>query len=164
MSLPGQHPKMPADLDFEASAPLPIDRSQENGRNPLSGLGSPTEFHPCTTVGVVSRRNEIRIHPFQGFFPYSVLPARRSHIPPTGPIPSVTLRPQVLSTSRRFAPHPACRAYFIPVPLLGFPLQGFSPATVPYALSSAGSLGVLASPRGSARPFRVSRTLHQAHR
>jgi hypothetical protein len=128
-------------------------------------LGLPYRVSPLHHRGCRSPAEaRSRIHPFQGFFPYSVFPASRSHIPPTDPTPPVTLRPQGLSPSRRLAPRLACRAYFISVPLLGFPLQGFDPTTVPYALSNAGSLRVLASPHGSARSSRVSRTLHQAHR
>jgi hypothetical protein len=140
--LPGTRPKTPADLDSEVSIPPPIARSQMNGRNPLSGLGSPTEFHPYTTVNASTTEAAATIHPFQGFLPYSVLPAEQSHIPPTDPIPPVTLRPQGLSPSRRFAPRSACRACSIPVPLLGFPLQGVHPTAAPYVLSNAGSLRV----------------------
>jgi len=46
-----------------------------------------------------------------------------------------TLRPQVFSTSRRFAPHSSSRAYFIPLPRPGSrPFRGFSPraATLPH--------------------------------
>jgi len=35
-------------------------------------------------------------------------------------------RPQCFSHSRRFAPRGALRAYFIPLPRVGFTLQGFS--------------------------------------
>jgi len=46
-----------------------------------------------------------------------------------------TVRPQVFSTSRRFAPHPSSQAYFIPLPRPGsLPFRGFSPraATLPH--------------------------------
>jgi hypothetical protein len=36
-----------------------------------------------------------------------------------------------------------CRAYFIPVPLMGLTLRGFTPFRVPYALSNAASLSKL---------------------
>jgi hypothetical protein len=53
----------------------------------------------------------------------------------------VTLRPQGFSPSRRLAPPTACRACFIPVPLMGFALRGFAPpGAAPYALSNAVTL------------------------
>lgn len=52
---------------------------------------------------------------------------------------NVTLRPQVFSPSRRFAPQPDFWVYFAPVPLLGFALQGFTPHPVPLALPSLAS-------------------------
>lgn len=51
------------------------------------------------------------------------------------------LRPQGFSPSRRLAPLATFRAYFIPVPLLGFTLRGFDPPLVLYVLSNAASLG-----------------------
>jgi hypothetical protein len=61
--------------------------------------------------------------PFQGFFPFSVFPTARSDISPVIPKPLVKLRPQGFAPSRRFAPRTICRAYSIPVPLLGFPSE-----------------------------------------
>jgi len=87
-----------------------------------------------------SRPTKHRVRPFRGFFPFSVFPAAWSHIPPTVPRPPVLLRPQGFAPSRRFAPHTTCRAYFIPVPLLGFTLRGFCPRVAPYAVPDAGSL------------------------
>lgn len=72
---------------------------------------------------------------FRGLFPFSVFPTTRSHIPPTPPMASGTLRPQGFSPSRRFTPRVISRAYFIPVPLLGFTLRGVSPSVAPYVLS-----------------------------
>lgn len=46
-------------------------------------------------------------------------------IPPTVPNRRVKLRPQSFALSRRFAPAMNCRAYFVPVPLLGFPFEAF---------------------------------------
>lgn len=45
--------------------------------------------------------------------------------------PLTTVRPQVFSTSRRFAPLPALRACFIPLPHPGFIRSGASPSTQP---------------------------------
>lgn len=55
----------------------------------------------------------------------------------------VPLRPQGFAPSRRFAPRAISRAYFIPIPILGFTLRGFDPRAVPYALSGAESLRIL---------------------
>lgn len=68
------------------------------------------------------------------------------------PNPPVTLRPQGLSPSRRFAPRKACRACFIPVPLLGFSLRGLVPPAAPYVLSNAGALMELAVASVDATP------------
>jgi hypothetical protein len=47
--------------------------------------------------------------------------------PPTWRVPTAAaFRPQVFSTSRRFAPRVASRACFIPLARPGFPLQGLS--------------------------------------
>jgi hypothetical protein len=53
------------------------------------------------------------------------IPCRRLH-----------LRPQGFTPSRRFAPPMACRAYFIPVPLLGLSLRGFEPPLAPCSFSA----------------------------
>jgi hypothetical protein len=52
-------------------------------------------------------------------------------------IPShrLRLRPQGFAPSRRFAPPMACRACFIPVPLLGLTLRGFQPLLAPCSFS-----------------------------
>jgi len=55
----------------------------------------------------------------------SRLPPRRS-ARRTGVHAGAAFRPQVFSTSRRFAPHVASQAYFIPLARPGFALQGFS--------------------------------------
>jgi hypothetical protein len=72
---------------------------------------------------------------------------------PRTPVP---LRPQGFAPSRRFAPRAACRAYFIPVPLLGLTLRGFVPHAMPYVLSNAESLRVHTKVRSEtmARPSR----------
>jgi len=98
-------------------------------KDPLTSFGSLTEFHQCvTTNGSCFRRNMPTIRPFQGFEPFSVFPATRSHLIPADiPCPPVTLRPQGFSPSRRFAPPATCQAYFILDPLLGFSLRGIYP-------------------------------------
>lgn len=45
-----------------------------------------------------------------------------------------------------------CRAYFIPVPLLGFALRGFAPCLVPYVLSNAATLLALVKASRNAFP------------
>jgi hypothetical protein len=104
------------------------------GGNPLSGLGSTyrvsaphhRERRPnhtakdIVTDGITSR-------PIRGLFPFSVFPTTESNLPPANPNPPVMLRPQGFAPSRRLAPPAACRAYFIPVPLLGFPFEALIP-------------------------------------
>jgi len=93
--------------------------------------------------------------PSEVSFPFSVFPATRSHLPPAGANPPVTLRPQGFAPSRRFAPRATSRACFIPVPLLGFTPRGFVPRATPYAISDAGPL--LGFPPVSEEPGRPSR-------
>jgi hypothetical protein len=90
--------------------------------------------------------------------PFSVFPVVRSHLTRRIPNPPVTLRPQGFAPSRRFAPRATCRAYSIPVPLLGLTPRGFDPRATPYAVSGAGPLlGFLpASRRKPVRPSRGS--------
>jgi len=62
--------------------------------------------------------------------PGSFAPLRdlSSQSPHHGSLPrSPSFRPQRFSRSRRLSPLSAVRAYFIPLPRAGFPLQGFSP-------------------------------------
>lgn len=51
------------------------------------------------------------------------------------PCRRLRLRPQGFAPSRRFAPPMACRACFIPVPLLGLTLRGFEPPLAPCSFS-----------------------------
>jgi hypothetical protein len=51
------------------------------------------------------------------------------------PCRRLRLRPQGFAPSRRFAPPMACRAYFIPVPLVGLTLRGFQPPLAPCSFS-----------------------------
>jgi hypothetical protein len=69
-----------------------------------------------------------------------------------GPTTPATVRPQRFARSRRFAPPETLRAYFIPVTLMGFSLQGFSLARSTAPLRNRSSLAV--PPR--ARPVKVS--------
>lgn len=104
---------------------------------PLAGFGSLSEYHQYVTAICRCFASATDTRPFQGLLPFSVFPAAKSHLPPVDPNQPVTLRPRDFSPPRRFAPFVTCRAYSIPVPLLGFTLRGFAPSTVPYALSSA---------------------------
>ena len=107
--------------------------------NPLSSFGSLPECHPTSPRGAISRTRPPRS--FRGFPPLQRFRSvAEPHTPGWFPTIPVTLRPQGFTPSRRFAPRGASRAYSIPVPLLGFTLRGFSPPTVPYALSDAESL------------------------
>jgi hypothetical protein len=115
--------------------------------------------HRAQRVSRLSPANHT-VHPFRGFFPFSVLPAARSHLNPRElPPHGLELRPWAFSTLRRFAPHTTCRAYFIPDPLMGFSLRGLAPPETPYALSGAVTLTRLdndvnaaSPPQGFARP------------
>jgi hypothetical protein len=51
--------------------------------DPLTSFGSPTEFSPYATVRSTYRLTSTvhTAHPFRGFFPFSVFPAARSHLP-----------------------------------------------------------------------------------
>jgi hypothetical protein len=105
----------------------PLHTIKDRG-HPLSGLDSLSEFHPCITAGFRTTRSaQSGTRPFRGFFPFSVLPATRSHLPRRDPSRPVRLRPRGFAPPRRFAPRATCRACFISVPPLGFTLRGFYP-------------------------------------
>jgi len=59
-----------------------------------------------------------------------------------------TVRPQRFARSRRFTPPETVRAYFIPVTLMGFGLQGFSLAKSTGFFRSRSSLAVPSKPAG----------------
>ena len=59
-----------------------------------------------------------------GFVPYGVFPTTASYIPPKATNPRVTMPSQRFTRSQGFLPPAVCRPYFMPVPPLGFPLQG----------------------------------------
>ena len=112
---------------------------------PLSGLvplQSVTRASPChRDASLAASSEEPTPHSatpsqsFRGLFPFSVFPTTQSYIVPKPTKASVMLRPQGFAPSRRFAPRVISRAYFIPVPLLGFTLRGIPPSATPYALS-----------------------------
>jgi len=106
-------------LDSEVSTPPPFPRSQNRGY-PLSGFGSLSEYHPYVAAQSSVIPKDRAAAPLPRFLPLQRLSTTRSHIPPAGPIPPVTLRPQGFTPSRRLAPLMAFRAYSIPVPLMGF--------------------------------------------
>lgn len=74
-----------------------------------------------------------------GFFPFDVFPVPGSHSlrrrPTAGYVPS-----QRFSRSQGLPPPSTCRPCFMPVPPVGFPLQGRSPPAEPFTLSSAVAL------------------------
>jgi hypothetical protein len=77
--------------------------------------------HRSVDVHVVGR---FGVAPNRGLFPFSVFPTAVSHIHPASThAHPVTLRPQGFAPSRRFAPTTVCRAYSIPIPLMGFPFE-----------------------------------------
>lgn len=94
---------------------------------PSLRLRLPFRVLPKLAAGPRTSPDVLSAHFSRGFFPSDVFPTTKSHLPPTVSIPPVTLRPQGFAPSRRFAPSVACRAYFIPVPSMGFPLRGFRP-------------------------------------
>jgi hypothetical protein len=127
---------------------------------PLSGLGSPTQFHRLHTARSDDTEMPTFHAPSEVPSPSASCRSRGATLLRRDPSPPVTLRPQGFAPSRRFAPPTTCRAYFIPVPLLGFPFEA-CPHTVPYALSSAGPLRFLTTssrmpppPQGSSTPCR----------
>jgi len=70
------------------------------------------------------------------------------------PVLQPSLHLQVFSTSWRFDPPRACRSYFIPDPLLGFTLQGFTPHTQPHTVPGVRTLMWLETTRHGCRRTR----------
>jgi hypothetical protein len=124
---------------------------------PLSGFGSLSEFHQyATTNQTVTPERIALVRPYRGFFPFSVCQSRRATYP------------------RRFPPHRLRCALRVSHPLdallpsrpsglvpsryrsWGFPLRGFDPHPLPYALSSAAPLRISPSIRRRGRPSRDS--------
>jgi hypothetical protein len=68
----------------EVSAPSPLPQRMNVAGDPLSGFGSPSEFHQCVTVRahISGPAENHAAYPFRGFFPFSVLPAARSYRTP----------------------------------------------------------------------------------
>lgn len=71
-----------------------------------------------------------------GFIPFDVFPALDSHIPSKITIFWVTVPSQCFSHSQGFHPSKTCWSYFIPVPSLGFTLQGCFPYNSWWAFSN----------------------------
>jgi hypothetical protein len=123
--------------------------------DPLSGLTSLSEYHQTDSVNRVATRprepagpsSKNRSLPSRGCGPCSVLTELGSDVHPAETHLhrlSCTLR--VSRPLDAFTPPRTCRAYFIPVPLLGLALQGLIPSAVPYALSGAeSSMGLVVS-------------------
>jgi hypothetical protein len=155
-------PKLLVRSGSEVSAPSPLPQRSNAEGDPLSGFGSPTEFHQCATafdpIPRLSPQTRI-VRPFQGFVPFSVFTAARSHIAPvsfhfTGYVASLGFRNLSTPCSSRNLP-----GLFHPGPTLGVSLRGFSPPKVPYALSNAITLMQLGVPRTSHRRSRALLTL-----
>lgn len=128
------------ELNFGVSTPLPT-HTITVWVHPLSGFGSLSEFHPCITAS-----DSAKLAPSRYLAPPEVC-SPTAYFQPCGatflrrfPYRPVKLRPQGFAPSRRFAPHMTYRAYFIPIPLMGFSLRGLNPSAAPYVLSNAGSL------------------------
>jgi hypothetical protein len=133
----------------------PSRRSKAPGV-PLSGLGSPAQFHRLTPHGR-RHRDATRHAPSEVPSPSASCQSRGATYPRRAPSSPVTLRPQGFAPSRRLAPPTTCQACFIPVPLLGFPFEA-CPRAVPYALSSAGPLRFSAWPLRASPPLQGSST------
>lgn len=103
---------------------------------------SPTECG-CTNA-VVNRFDPTDDYLPCGFFPFDVFPVPGSHqsrrLPTPGYVPS-----QRFSRSQGLTPPSTCRPCFMPVPPLGFTLQGRDPPAELYALSDAHALMRLAN-------------------
>jgi hypothetical protein len=111
--------------------------------HPLLSLTSPSEYVLLVTCPTPQRRA-----PSLGsYFPFAT-EASGVHSTPGFPHPT-TFRPQRFSHSRRFAPPHTARACFIPLPRLGFALQGFSP--LPSRLASSTSRALMSLPSFSSR-------------
>jgi hypothetical protein len=148
----------PTRLDLEVSAPPPHPTLFNVGLVPSQALAPSQSITATPPRSRLDASASLRARPFRGFFPFSVFPAARSHLPPTLPTTPVSLRPQGLAPSRRLAPLATSRACSIPVPLLGFALRGLDPRAVPYALSSAGPLWGFRSAHAEPAPSGVHHT------
>jgi hypothetical protein len=152
-------PKHSIGADFEALTPSPSAKSFEmagippQASTPLQSFTRTPRRSSLFSTGEPIDKHVARS--FRGSFPFSVFPAVQSNLTPASPNPPVTLRPQGFAPSRRFAPRTTSRAYFIPVPLLGFTPRGLDPRATPYAVSDAGPL--LGFPPVSEEPGRPSR-------
>lgn len=108
----------------------------------------------ATDLRPAKHKTSLRRPHLPRFLPLQRFPDHGEPLTP-GWVPShpVTLHPRGFTPPRRLAPPVACRAYFIPVPLLGFLLRGIDPHPERYALSDALTLLKLVhSPTGPA-PF-----------
>jgi len=163
LSIPTDHKELRKDSTLRHPRRRPL-RSFPATEYPLSGFGSLTEFHQCITA---NRRcclqHTMLLAPSEVCSPSAFCrPQRATYLRQIPSLP-VTLRPQGFSPSRRLAPLVACRAYFIPVPLLGLTLRGFDPHVTPYVLSNAESLRVSSSSSEKQRIPPQGLTRHTKH-
>jgi hypothetical protein len=130
----------------------PFSTSTCPSRNPLSGFGSPSEFHQRAPRGLLSAAN-LNVgcrfgSPFssRGFFPSSVLPVVGSHITPVSSHLTGYVAPSgFLTLSTPCSPHDL-PGLFHPGSAHGVsPFGALFLLPVPYALSSAASLLELTS-------------------
>jgi hypothetical protein len=142
MPLAGLLCRSTADVDFEVLTPSPPTISFDTveippqASTPLQSFTRTPRRSSFFSAGEPTDKPVVRS--FRGSVPLQRLPSRAEPLTSDGSHPPVTLRPQVFSPSRRFAPRSACRVCFIPVPLLGFTPRGFVPRATPYAISDAG--------------------------
>jgi len=108
---------------------------------PLSRTASPSRSRETRSGGQLT---------LLSFLPLQRLRSRGSVA--HGPTTPATVRPQRFARSRRFSPPETLRAYFIPVTLMGFDLQGFFPRKKHGSFRSRSSLAVPTR----ARPVKVS--------
>jgi len=94
---------------------------------PLSGLGSPTQFHRLHTARMDDTEMPTLPCSVRGFFPFSVLPVARSHFAPAGSLPTGYVASSGFRTlSTLCSPHDL-PGLFHPGSALGVPLRGLSP-------------------------------------
>jgi hypothetical protein len=105
----------------------------------LAPLQSFTNAPPWLPV-LPARTTKPRSHPFRGLFPFSVLPAMRSHIAPvsfhlTGWVAPLGFRTPATLCSPHDLP-----GLFHPGPAHGVSLRGFAPPETPFAFAGAVTL------------------------
>jgi hypothetical protein len=120
-------------LAFEVFASPSVRKSISFSDDPLVTFRSPPELaHP----GAAGRTNLARLPPLR-FLPLRRFPDDGQPLIPGLPAPWVSFPSQRFSRSQGLAPPTICRPCFMPVPPMGFSLQGRFPPAELYVLSDA---------------------------